>query len=326
MSKAFVTGGTGFVGSHLVEHLLRLGVDEVRCLVRTRRKWLEGLPIVEVRGDLFDADLISEAVRGVDYVYHNAGVTRAPDEATLHRGNVEATIRLMDVLARVHPGVRRVVVTSSLAVVGRCSSEVATEESPLRPVSRYGRSKADMERALMDYRDILPIVVVRPSSVYGPREADVFHYFRMMRRGLLPVVGPVRKPMLSLVHVADLVEGMVAAAQPEDAIGETFFLGSDRLHAWQDLEDATAAALGRGTLTVSIPSAVVGPVAAAAEALARLRGAYPPFNREKARELLHACKMCSVEKARRVFGYHPRIPLEEGVAQTIAWYHEHGWL
>ncbi len=326
MEKAFVTGGTGFIGSHLVEALLRRGLGEVRCLVRTRRKWLEGLPIREVRGDLFDEALVADAVRDVDYVYHNGGVTRARDDAVFQQANVEATLRLMETLARVNPGVRRVVVTSSLAVVGRSADPVATEESPMQPLSRYGASKARMEEALSAWRDRLPIAIVRPSTVYGPREADLYAFFRMANMGFCPVVGDTREPAMSLVHARDLVRGMIAAAETPGVAGETFFLGGEALYSWRDLKEAAAAALGRNALTVPVPPPLVSLSGALVEGVFRLWGSLPPFHREKAREIRYACKMCSIDKARRLLEYRPALSLKEGVADTIAWYRAQGWL
>ncbi len=132
---AFVTGGTGFIGSHLVEALQQRGYGEVRCLVRTRLKWLDGLDIVPVRGEMTNDEMLREAVRGVDYVYHVAGATRTPDWATYEQANITAPLTLLQVVKEVNPAIKKVLVTSSLAAVGPSASGIADEETPLNPIT-----------------------------------------------------------------------------------------------------------------------------------------------------------------------------------------------
>ncbi|MDQ7041580.1 MAG: NAD-dependent epimerase/dehydratase family protein [Rhodothermus sp.] len=330
---AFVTGGTGFIGSHLVEELLRRGYREVRCLVRRELRWLKGLDIVPVRGDFSRIEVLWEAVRDADVVFHVAGVTRARDWATFERGNITATLNLLGAVLEANPNVHKVLITSSLAAVGYCPGGVATEASPLRPISAYGRSKALMEQALWapraegpPFAEQLPIVVVRPPAVYGPREADIYTFFRTVSRGLCPIVGSGQHPELSLVHVRDLVRGMVDAAESDATTGQTYFIGSEQFYSWREIRDAALRALGRRALTVHIPPFLVEPIGALVELAGRLTGTYPPLNREKAREIRRACKMCAVDKARRDFGYRQQIGLEEGLQETITWYRQQGWL
>jgi nucleoside-diphosphate-sugar epimerase len=324
--KAFVTGGTGFIGSHLVEELTRRGYEEIRCLVRNDRRWLAGLNVREIRGDLMSMDAVKEAVSDVDYVYHVGGITRARDWDTFEKANVGATEHLLEAVAEVNPNISKVLVTSSLAVVGPCDNGVATEESPLQPISRYGKSKARMEAALKRFQSKIPIVVIRPPAVYGPREADIYTFFRALKAGICPIVGDPHAPSLSLVHVGDLVRGMVAAAEAPNTAGETYFIGSETFYSWNDVKDAATAALGRRALSVSIPPVLVGAVGAVVEVLGRLSGTYPPLNREKALEIRRVCKRCSTEKAQREFGYRQKIALKDGMAETIEWYRREGWL
>lgn len=329
--KAFVTGGTGFVGSHLVEELQRRGYTEIRCLVRAEPRWLEGLAVEFVRGDLFDAEALREGVRGVDRVFHVAGLTRAPDEAALRRANVEGTLNLVAAVREAAPEVERVLVTSSLAAVGPSPEEGGrprplTESDPLRPISRYGRSKAEMERRLGAEAGALPLTIVRPPVVYGPREADIYTLIATAaRRRLFPIVGEGRQPQLSLVHVRDLVRGMAEAAEAPEAAGQAYFLSSEVGYSWEEVRCAVVEALGRGVLRLNLPRALVTPVGVAAELAGRVLGAYPPLNREKTREAKHTW-LCSVEKAQREIGYRPAVGLEEGMAETVAWYRDEGWL
>lgn len=330
---AFVTGGTGFVGSHLVEELLRRKVDEVRCLVRSDPKWLSDLNVEYVHGDLSDVETLWSALDGVTHVYHVAGITRAKEWAPFHDVNVQGTLNLLGAVKHAAPTVERVLVTSSLAAVGRCDADVATEEAPLRPMSRYGRSKARMEEALRASHDMttsywedLPLTIVRPSAVYGPRDRDILDFFRAVQWHLCPVVGSGSIPELSLVHVRDLATGIAEASFTPEARGETYLLGSARLHAWNEVKRVTTDALDTWAVTLPIPSVLVGAVGLLAEGWGALTNTYPPLNRDKAREIRHACTACSIEKAKRDFGYAPQISLSDGVTETIDWYRAQGWL
>lgn len=314
------------MGSHLVEELRRRGYGEVRCLVRNRLKWLDGMDIVPVEGGLDDAGALRAGVRGVDYVYHVAGLTRATTWEAFEEANVRGPLRLLDAVRAVNPNVEKVLLTSSLAAVGEADVPVADETTPLHPISRYGRSKALMEEALAPYHGDLPLVVVRPPAVYGPRETDIFTFFKTVNRGVCPVIGNPAVPELSLVHARDLVRGMVEAAEHEATTGETYFVGSEAQYSWDDVKRATLAALGKKALTLPVPGAFVEVVGAVAEIGGKIFGAYPPLNREKAREIRRACKMCAVDKARRAFGYRQAVALEAGLRETIAWYRAEGWL
>ena len=326
-SIAFVTGGTGFVGGHLAEALLAQGVGEVRCLVRSDPKWLAGLPVTLVPGDLFSADALRSALAGADAVYHAAGLTRAADQAALDRANVDGTRSLLLAARDAAPNAR-VVVTSSLEAMGPNRVRLdgtpvpATEADVPAPRSMYGRSKAAMERLVRDeFGDLAP-VIVRPPAVYGPREADIFEMIRGASRGVFPVVGDSTARRLSLVHVRDLVRGMVEAS---GEAGETFFVGSERGYAWNEVYAAVRAALGRTVVRLPVPGAAMGVAGRVSEWVGGLRGAVPPLTRDKAEAARHAWT-CSVGKAAETFGYEQTVGLEAGMAETVAWYRAQGWL
>lgn len=322
--SVFVTGGTGFVGSHLVDALMAAGAN-VRALVRQDPKWLDGLGIEIVSGTLLDTDILKEGVAGVDTVFHLAGRTRATERDAFLRDNVIGTENLMHAIAA-SGSVRRTVVTSSLAAVGRGGSGIVNESVPLDPVSDYGWSKATMEERLQPWFDRTSMTIIRPPAVYGPRETDILTFFRSVARGVCPIVGSGSEPSLSLVHVDDLVRGMLLAAQAPAAEGRTYFLGGPGQVAWNEVRDAAAAALDRRVLTLPVPRAIVPIVGAVSEFGGRLFGAYPPLNREKAREILEAALMCDHSRAVGDIGYEPRVSLQAGVENTIAWYRERGWL
>jgi nucleoside-diphosphate-sugar epimerase len=330
---AFVTGGTGFVGSHLVDELLRRDFGEVRCMVRSDPKWLADRDVTYVRGDLSDVETLWTALDGVTHVYHVAGITRASEWHPFYEVNVRGTLNLLGAVKHAASDVERVLLTSSLAAVGRCNDARATEEHPLRPVSRYGKSKAQMEEALREnhdmtesYWDALPLTVVRPPAVYGPRDHDILDFFQAVQRHVCPVVGSGSEQALSLIHARDLARGMVDASLSSRTKRETYLLGSERPYAWNEVKRAATDALDTWAVTVPVPPLLVGTVGTLAEAWGTLTGTYPPLNRDKAREIRHAITACSIEKAQQHFDFRPRISLNEGVAETVTWYQEHGWL
>ena len=323
---AFVTGGTGFVGSHLVEELLGRGY-RVRALVRSDPKWLAGLPVETIRGDLHDTDALCQ-LDGTSIVAHVAGLTRARGQATLDRANVEGTRSLLAAV-REHAPDARVLVTSSLEAMGpntmRDGGAVpATEVDPVQPISMYGVSKARMADTIRrDFAD-LGVTVVRPPAVYGPREADIYEMVKGAARGLFPIVGDAHAARVSMVYVGDLVRGMADLIESPDAVGETYFVGSPGV-SWADVRAALEAALGRRTLKLPVPGAVIGAIGALAERVGGLVGTLPPLTADKAEAARHAW-ICDSSKARGAVGYTPEVGLVEGMAETVAWYRQHGWL
>jgi nucleoside-diphosphate-sugar epimerase len=324
--SAFVTGGTGFVGSHVVEYLLANGYDHVRCLVRSEPKWLEGLDVEIVRGDLGSFASIKKAVRGVEYIYHIGGLTRSKSLDELRKANVEGTLNVVRAVDEAAPYVRKILVTSSLSVIGQSDDPVADEDTPMNPISMYGRSKAEMEDQLKEWSSRLPITIVRPAAVYGPRENDIYTYFKSASRGLTAIVGDGTDPEVNLVYATDVARGVVEAAESTSAEGKTYFIGSERQYSWAEMRDAVADALGRRVVTLNVPPKMVERVGALFEKTAGLLGKYPPLNKEKAREILSACKMCSVERAKADFGYSQEVELDMGVRKTVVWYQDNGWL
>ncbi len=324
--SVFVTGGTGFVGSHFVERLLASGCTDIRCLVRTDPRFLGTLPVKHIRGDLFSGKALDEGLLNVDYVVHIAAVTRELSWSAFREANVDGTTELLSAVSRTAPDVKKVLITSSLAVVGRGTNQIADESSPLLPVSLYGRSKKEMEEAVALYTAKLPLVIVRPPAVYGPRESDIFTFFKTLNTGICPIIGNGRNAAISLVFVEDLVDGMIAALLSPAAIEQTYFLGSPEQYSWHEIRDASATALRRRVLTIPVPPVLIEPIGRASEFYGKITGTYPPLNREKAAEIRHACKMCDSSKARIEFGYSPSTDLWKGIDTTISWYRSEGWL
>jgi len=320
MRRALVTGATGFVGSHLVEELTRKDY-EVTCLVRRSSdlKWLEPLKVSTCVGDCRDPRSLEEAVKGKDFVFHLAGLTKARRDSDLLEANARGTENVVGAVARHNPGLRRFVHVSSLAAVGPCvNGRPATEETEPRPVSVYGRSKLEAEAAVIGLGDRVPVTVVRPPAVYGPRDRDFLVFFRMVRRGVVPYWG---RCSYSLIYVDDLVRGIVEAAESPAAAGEVFFL-SEGEYTNDAIADVIAEAVGRKPIRLRVPRGAVSVLAGIGQRL----GGPGIFNRDKARELAHDRWACDPSTAGVKLGFRAKIRLNEGLKWTANWYRIHPWL
>jgi len=318
-----VTGATGFIGSHLVERLVALGAS-VRCLVR-RTSRLGALPHgVELAcGELAAAEGLEAAVRGVALVFHVAGVTKALRAEEFYRGNARATENLLRALGE---DCRRLVHVSSLAAVGPSPDRrPLSEDAPPRPITYYGRSKLEAERAVLASPLAGRAVIVRPPVVYGPRDTDVLEVFRLIARGWMPSVGDA-DAAFSVIYVADLVDGLLAAAACEQAAGRTYFMACEQTVTWRGFGEAAGRVLGRRPRTIVVPWPLASAAALVWEWAARLSGRAAIISREKIREARCRGWVCDVLRARRELGFTARTSLEDGIERTVAWYREAGWL
>ena len=327
--KALITGATGFIGSHLAEQLHERGYD-LRVMVRptSNRKFIQHLPIEYVTASFSDPASLAEAVRDVDYVYHVAGATAGRNRQDFFNSNQIATRNLLDAVKGNNPGIRRLIHVSSQAAVGPAPSadEPADETTPLRPITTYGESKAAAEREVVARMGELPLTIVRPPAVYGPRDVEILKFFQVAGRGFAPLIGFDRK-LVSLVHVEDLVRGFIQAGESPRAEGETYFISSEQFYTWEHVGEVTAKVFGRARARhLRLPHALVFAAAGISGFLGRFQKKPPVFNFEKGRDITRRYWLCSVDKAREHFGYRQLMTIEQGVAQTVAWYQKEGWL
>ena len=223
--KVLVTGGTGFIGSHLVEALLQKGI-QVRCLLRKSSdlKWIKGLPVEYAWGDCRDPASLKEAVKGVDQVFHSAGVTKAVREETFFEINAYGTENLIQACLEHNPDLQKFIYLSSQAAAGPSRNGNRKKETdPCQPVSPYGQSKRMGEELALSHGHKLPLLILRPSAVYGPRERDIYFFFKLLSKGIhLCASSPDQH--ISLCYVQDVVQAILLAAETRTSRGEIFFV------------------------------------------------------------------------------------------------------
>ncbi len=334
--KVFVTGGTGFVGSHLIDALLRRGT-EVVCLARSPAKatalFTSQTPEI-VPGSLDDPAALREGCRGADVVYHVAGVTAARNRDEFFAVNALATKHLIDAAkAAAGPSVRFVYVSSLAAAGPSTPTRMLTEQDEPRPLTSYGESKLAGEGHVRESG--LAWTIVRPPTVYGPRDTELLRLFKLARLGLVPVFGDGSQ-LLSLVYVEDLAEALINAAGTQ-GVGDVFFASHPEVVTSRALATAVHAAVrnargGGGAAgradpwVVPLPSMVARPLLSVVGAAAGALGKATLLTAEKANEFFAPAWTCSAASLERRTGWRAAHDLEAGLPRTASWYVERDWL
>ncbi|WP_338667720.1 NAD-dependent epimerase/dehydratase family protein [Pseudodesulfovibrio methanolicus] len=328
--RVLVTGAAGFVGSHLAEALAADGHD-VTCLLRpnSNPRWLANSSLSFVDCGMDSPKAMAGPVGNSDMIFHVAGVTKASTPQGYFNGNVNITRNLVKAVKTHGHRVKAVIGVSSQAAAGpHPGPEGLDEIATPAPVSYYGKAKLQSEQALMELADLTAVGIVRPSMVYGPRDYAFLPLYSGARLGLFPVPGS-RKTLMSIIHVNDLVRGIVSLGNSlldgDVDSGNVYFL-SGQTASWSGIGKAIGDVVGRGQMLFPIPLFAIGAVAMVNGVLARLGLPTNHLLPDKWREAKQSGWVCTHGRANADFGYSPQISLEEGMRGTIQWCRENGLL
>jgi nucleoside-diphosphate-sugar epimerase len=325
--KALVTGGTGFIGSHLVERLLQRG-SQVRCLLRetSDSSWLKGLPIEVTFGDCNDKTSLKEAVKGVDQVFHLAGITKAIHEKTYFEANAYGTDNLIHACLENNPHLQRFIYLSSQAAAGPCrNGDKKRESDQCDPVSAYGRSKRMGEELALAHAHEIPLLILRPCAVYGPRERDIYTLFKLLSKRIkLCLSGEDQH--LSLCYVEDIIQAILLSAESHEPSGEIFFLSDGQDYKLEEISDTLIRVMGVTAYCIHVPKWVMMGITSSSEYFSRLSGKPSLLNKGKVEEMVQKNWVCDITKARTALGFEPRISLAQGAKLTFEWYKKENWL
>jgi len=323
---AVVTGASGFVGSHIVDELLRQGAT-VRCLLRptSSTRWLDGKAVEITRLELRDAERLESSVEGADWIVHAAGLTHARSPREFQEVNVGGTEQMLRAASTAGSRLQRFVLISSQAVAGPAvEGRAVTETERPDPVSIYGATKRRAEELTMLLKESLPVVAIRPPAVYGPRDDSLLRAFVAVKWHVLPILREGGR--FSLIYAEDLARAVHLALTHPRAAGQVFFASEPDVTGYRELGDLVRRSLKTWAVPVSPPGFALQASALVGEMWGSLRNRAPFLSREKLREISSGDWLCSSAKIRTELGWTPKVSLAEGIDRTAAWYREAGWV
>ena len=328
MKKVLITGASGFVGYHLIVTAIAQGLD-VYAAVRKNSDiaHLKELDINYVNLNFGDvAELKTELeVNQYAYIIHAAGTTKAKTLSEYNNINAEYSKNLALAAASVNYNLEKFVFVSSLAAIGPLTNvnDVIEDNTASNPISIYGASKKLAEDYLNAIEN-LPLIIVRPTAVYGPREKDIFILFKTINQGLEPYIGRVNQ-RLSFIYVKDLAEIVIALLKSE-IVRKTYNVSDGLSYNRYALADGLKNALHKRTLKLHIPLGIITSLAAVMGKLYANSNKTPTINPEKIKELTAANWTCSIENLKKDLQFEPKYNLTQGLAESVQWYKLNSWL
>ncbi|MEW6026093.1 MAG: NAD(P)-dependent oxidoreductase [Planctomycetota bacterium] len=333
--KVLVTGATGFVGGHLAERLLQKGY-EVHCACRSASnlQHLKSLPHSDnlrfINLDISDPSsygTLADILKSVDYVYHLAGMIKAYRAEDYDKANFLSTKYLIEAVIKANNrNLKRFLHLSSLAAAGPSDDiQGISEENPCRPVSYYGKSKLKGEMAVENYKESVPITILRPPPVYGPRDSGLLFFFQAAAFGVRPQFN--HRKHISLIYVNDLVDAIILAAESARSIGQTYFVADKDYYSINSIINAISNAVNNKAVGIKLSDGLIKTVAGIYEGCCYLCGLEPSMiNSQKVLELSQNYWTCLTEKIRMDIGFETRTPINTGLKETADWYSKNGWI
>ena len=328
--RLLVTGGTGFIGSHLAEDARCRGAEVVvlgltdRPEEQANAALLEGLGVRVLPGSVTDAALCARAMEGVTHVYHLAVAMREAGmtDEYFEEINLGGTRRLLETASA--RGLQRFVYCSTIGIFGHRAAGITNEDSPLRPGNVYERTKVAAEGMARDFhaRVGLPVVILRPADVYGPRDYRLLKLFRGVVAGRFPLFGD-GKGRRHMVFVDDVVAAFRLASEEDGAVGQALIIAGPESCTLRELIDAIARASGQRRFGWRLPLAPMLAAAAVVEDVSTALKVTPPIYRRRM-DFFHSDSAFDTSRARRVLRWEPKVHLNEGVVRTLEAYRKAG--
>jgi nucleoside-diphosphate-sugar epimerase len=330
--RLLVTGGTGFIGSHLAEEGRRRGAEVVVLGLTDRPEEQANAELLlrsgaeVLSGSITDPELCRRAARGATHIFHLAVAMRegGKGDAFFESINLDGTRHLLE--AATAQRVERFVYCSTIGIYGHRAPGITSEESPLAPGNIYERTKVSAERLVRDFAEGcgLPCLVLRPADVYGPRDQRLLKLFKGISRGRFPLFGS-GQGRRHMVYVDDVVSAFFRACEREEAVGEGLIVAGPRACTLRELIDEVTHATGSSRYGLRLPLAPMLALAAVVEDGCAALKLDPPIYRRRM-DFFHSDSEFDTSRARRVLGWEPQVDLPEGIRRTLESYRRSGEL
>lgn len=316
------------MGSHVAEQLKELG-HEVVCLVRktSDTSFLRSLGVSLVEGAVDQPQTLPAAVEGAEAIIHCAGLVKARSLEDFNLVHTHGTLSLARAALQVKAPLRRFVHVSTAGVMGLGKKgEKHSVGGEPAPVTNYDRSKLAAEKALLELKSDLPITILRPPAIYGPRDREILAFFQMVRRTRMAFRMGTSMKSVSMIYGADCARACIKAIDADVPSGSIYFVDDGYAYTYEDMAHAIAAAYGVGLLAApSLPVPLVTAAAFASEMFGRATNRVMMFTRDKLPVLLAEHFVVDGSAARKDLGWEPRVPFSEGAKLTAKWYRDNRW-
>lgn len=320
-STVLVTGASGFIGSHIVDALLQRHCT-VHCLVRRTSdlRWLDRTKVQLHYGNLEKPFSLKEGLEKTDYLFHCAGLTRAKSRREFFRINATACKTLYEECLEHGKRLKRIIHISSLASVGPALPDQPVDENtPCKPLTYYGKSKLAGEEIARQFSSSLPLIILRPPIVYGPREINFFVFIDGIAKGWNLQMGHKNR-VLSLIYIMDLVQAMLRAAIRPSSGNDLFFITDGNFYHWDDVVETASNVLNVRPRSIRIPDRLLGFIGLLLEFISIYQKNPPLLDRQRIIDIRQSTWTASSEKFFDHFEFQPQYDLQKGLKETVDWH------